>query len=73
MVVFGINLHWFMIKFAGTVAASIADIDFVKRRDDIEQLFEDGTISFLSVASIRHGFKLLNDLTVSAISRYADY
>lgn len=54
----------------GTVAASIADIDFVKRRENFEELFEDGTISFLSIASIRHGFKILNTLTVSAISRH---
>lgn len=55
----------------GTVAASIADIDFIKRREGIEELFEDGTVSFLSIASIRHGFKILNSLTLSAISRYA--
>lgn len=54
----------------GTVAASIADIDFVKRRNDIEELFEDGTASFLSIASIQHGFKLLNTITISAISRH---
>nr|AJD81373.1 molybdenum cofactor sulfurase [Ammopiptanthus nanus] len=54
----------------GTVAASIADIDFIKRREHIEEMFEDGTASFLSVASIRHGFKILNSLTVSAISRH---
>lgn len=56
----------------GTVSASIADIDFIKRREGIEELFEDGTVSFLSIVSIRHGFKILNSLTVSAISRYAD-
>ncbi|KAK7405438.1 hypothetical protein VNO78_06733 [Psophocarpus tetragonolobus] len=54
----------------GTVSASIADIDFIKRREGIEELFEDGTVSFLSIASIRHGFKILNSLTVSAISRH---
>ncbi|MQL77565.1 hypothetical protein Taro_009983 [Colocasia esculenta] len=53
----------------GTVLASIANIDFVKRRECIEQLFEDGTLSFLSIASIRHGFKIINTLTVSAIAR----
>lgn len=53
----------------GTVAASIADIDFVKRRESVEELFEDGTTSFLSIASIRHGFKLLNSLTATAISQ----
>lgn len=62
-----------MIKFPGTVAASIADVDFVKRRDGIEEQFEDGTISFLSITSIRHGFKLLNALSISAISRYVKY
>ncbi|KAH1040792.1 hypothetical protein AAZX31_09G002100 [Glycine max] len=54
----------------GTVSASIADIDFIKRREGIEELFEDGTVSFLSIVSIRHGFKILNSLTVSAISRH---
>ncbi|XP_009361810.2 molybdenum cofactor sulfurase isoform X1 [Pyrus x bretschneideri] len=54
----------------GTVTASIADIDFVRRRKGVEELFEDGTISFLSIASIHHGFKILNSLTESAISRH---
>ncbi|GAV64118.1 Aminotran_5 domain-containing protein/MOSC domain-containing protein/MOSC_N domain-containing protein [Cephalotus follicularis] len=54
----------------GTVAASIADIDFVKRREGIEEHFEDGTTAFLSIASILHGFKILHSLTVSAICRH---
>lgn len=54
----------------GTVAASIADMDFVKHRDGIEELFEDGTASFLSIASISHGFRVLNDLTAPSISRH---
>ncbi|KAK8706412.1 hypothetical protein V6N13_049979 [Hibiscus sabdariffa] len=54
----------------GTVAASIADIDFVRRREGVEEHFEDGTISFLSIASIRHGFKILNNLTTSAMCRH---
>ncbi|KAI5332642.1 hypothetical protein L3X38_022771 [Prunus dulcis] len=54
----------------GTVATSIADIDFVRRRKSVEELFEYGTISFLSIASVHHGFKILNSLTVSAISRH---
>ncbi|KAI7979425.1 Molybdenum cofactor sulfurase [Camellia lanceoleosa] len=54
----------------GTVAASIADIDFVKRREGVEEFFEDGTISFLSIASIHQGFKILNSLSMSAISRH---
>ncbi|XP_039065364.1 molybdenum cofactor sulfurase-like [Hibiscus syriacus] len=55
---------------SGTVAASIADIDFVRRRKGVEEHFEDGTISLLSIASICHGFKILNTLTTSAISRH---
>ncbi|KAK6149513.1 hypothetical protein DH2020_017038 [Rehmannia glutinosa] len=52
----------------GTVAASIADVDFYKRRDGIEEHFEDGTLSFMSIASLHHGFRILNALTMSAIS-----
>ncbi|XP_047326781.1 molybdenum cofactor sulfurase isoform X2 [Impatiens glandulifera] len=56
----------------GTVAASIADIDFFKRREGVEEFFEDGTMSFLSIASLQHGFKILRTLTVSSISRHMD-
>ncbi|XP_011095699.1 molybdenum cofactor sulfurase isoform X2 [Sesamum indicum] len=54
----------------GTVAASIADVDFYKRRDGIEEYFEDGTLAFVSIASLRHGFRILNALTMSAIYRH---
>ncbi|KAF5179121.1 Molybdenum cofactor sulfurase [Thalictrum thalictroides] len=54
----------------GTVAASIADIDFFRKRESIEETFEDGTQSFLNIASIYHGFKIINSLTVSAIARH---
>lgn len=60
-------------NISGTVAASFADMDFVRRREGIEELFEDGTISFLSIASIRHGFKILNSLTPSMMSRYVKF
>lgn len=59
--------HLMNILLTGTVAASIADIDFVKRRERVEEFFEDGSASFLSIAAIRHGFKLLKSLTTSAI------
>ncbi|XP_059284298.1 molybdenum cofactor sulfurase isoform X1 [Lycium ferocissimum] len=54
----------------GTVAAAIADVDFFKRREGVEEFFEDGTISFLSIAAIQHGFKIINMLTTSSISRH---
>ncbi|CAN1263313.1 Molybdenum cofactor sulfurase [Linum perenne] len=54
----------------GTVSASFADVDFVKRRENIEELFEDGTTSFLNIASIPHGFNILKSLTMSGILRH---
>ncbi|KVI10249.1 Aminotransferase, class V/Cysteine desulfurase [Cynara cardunculus var. scolymus] len=54
----------------GTVAASIADMDFVKRREGIEESFEDGTLSFLNIASIRYGLDIINTLSTLAISRH---
>lgn len=53
----------------GTVAASIADIDFIRKRESIEQWFEDGTVSFLSAAALRHGFEVINRLGISNIAR----
>lgn len=55
--------------YIGTVAASIADIDFVQKRKSIEQVLEDGTISFLSISSLQYGFKIIDMLTISAIAR----
>lgn len=33
-------------------------------------MLEDGTLPFLSIASIRHGFKIIDKLTISAIARH---
>lgn len=66
-------LRWISLCISpGTVAASIADIDFVQRRRGIEESFEDGSQSFLSIAAINHGFKIVNTLKITAIARYAD-
>ncbi|XP_074573005.1 molybdenum cofactor sulfurase isoform X1 [Curcuma longa] len=54
----------------GTVSASIADVDFIKRRENIEQVLEDGTLSFLALTSIHHGFMIINRLTTAAIFRH---
>ncbi|KAJ3679297.1 hypothetical protein LUZ60_017308 [Juncus effusus] len=56
----------------GTVTASISDIDFVKRREKIEELFEDGTSNFLAISAISHGFKIINDLSIHSISRHTN-
>jgi hypothetical protein len=71
----GLFVSWFLVTFwnaydIGTVAASIADIDFVQKRKGIEQALEDGTISFLSISSLQYGFKIIDILTISAIARY---
>ncbi|BBN03005.1 molybdenum cofactor sulfurtransferase [Marchantia polymorpha subsp. ruderalis] len=54
----------------GTVAVSIADEDFVQRRLNVEERLEDGTISFLSIAALRHGFTVLSQLNMAAIRRH---
>ncbi|XP_078437514.1 molybdenum cofactor sulfurase (LOS5) (ABA3) isoform X2 [Wolffia australiana] len=54
----------------GTVLASMATNDFVKRREKVEQLFEDGTLPFLSISSIFHGLKIINSLTMRGIERH---
>ncbi|EFJ25003.1 hypothetical protein SELMODRAFT_173762 [Selaginella moellendorffii] len=54
----------------GTVAVSIADIDYVNRRESLEQRMEDGTISFLSIRALRYGFMMLNRMGISSIARH---
>ncbi|GBG70232.1 hypothetical protein CBR_g6363 [Chara braunii] len=55
----------------GTVGISIADIDFMKRRETTEEWLEDGTLPFLEIASLQHGYRFLNRLgTAAAISRH---
>jgi molybdenum cofactor sulfurtransferase len=53
----------------GTVAVSIADADFMQKRDRTEQWLEDGTASFLSIVALRHGFAVINRLRPQNISR----
>ncbi|CAK9203239.1 unnamed protein product [Sphagnum troendelagicum] len=54
----------------GTVAVSIADADFMQKRDRTEQWLEDGTASFLSIVALRHGFAVINRLQPQNISRH---
>mmetsp|Transcript_6688 Transcript_6688/g.10225 ORF Transcript_6688/g.10225 Transcript_6688/m.10225 type:complete len:873 (-) Transcript_6688:43-2661(-) len=46
----------------GTVEASVSDGDFWQERKDLSERLEDGTVSFLSIISLRHGFDLLTQL-----------
>ncbi|CAN6454395.1 unnamed protein product [Victoria cruziana] len=59
-----------LVVKTGTVVASISDLDYVKRRKNVEDLFEDGTQSFLGIASLNHGFKLISMLSLSSIERH---
>jgi hypothetical protein len=52
----------------GTVAASIADVDYVQRRENIEEWLEDGTSSFLAICSLQKGFAMIKKLGISNIS-----
>ena len=52
----------------GTVAASIADADYIQRRENIEEWLEDGTLSFLAICSLQKGFATIKKLGILNIS-----
>ncbi|PRP81901.1 hypothetical protein PROFUN_10609 [Planoprotostelium fungivorum] len=56
----------------GTVAASLSNVRFHKFREDISSRFEDGSISFLSIISLRYGFDFisLNFGSITQIERH---
>ncbi|MBV97249.1 Molybdenum cofactor sulfurase, partial [Eschrichtius robustus] len=47
----------------GTAAAYLAEEDFYIPRESVAERFEDGTISFLDVIALKHGFDVLERLT----------
>ncbi|XP_040120808.1 molybdenum cofactor sulfurase [Oryx dammah] len=47
----------------GTAAAYLAGDDFYVPRESVAERFEDGTISFLDVIALKHGFDALERLT----------
>ncbi|KAG8521657.1 Molybdenum cofactor sulfurase [Galemys pyrenaicus] len=47
----------------GTAAAYLAGEDFYIPRESVAERFEDGTISFLDVIALKHGFDALERLT----------
>jgi len=55
----------------GTVEASISDADFWRERKDLSERLEDGTVNFLDICSIRHGFDLLD--TLGGIERVSEH
>ncbi|XP_042331867.1 molybdenum cofactor sulfurase [Sceloporus undulatus] len=47
----------------GTAAAYLAEEDFYSPRQSMAERFEDGTISFLDIIALKHGFDVLERLT----------
>ncbi|KAM9097564.1 molybdenum cofactor sulfurase [Sarcophilus harrisii] len=47
----------------GTAAAYLAGEDFYVPRESVSERFEDGTISFLDIIALKHGFDVLERLT----------
>ncbi|XP_020841356.1 LOW QUALITY PROTEIN: molybdenum cofactor sulfurase [Phascolarctos cinereus] len=47
----------------GTAAAYLAGEDFYVPRKSVSERFEDGTISFLDIIALKHGFDVLERLT----------
>nr|XP_010945508.1 molybdenum cofactor sulfurase isoform X2 [Camelus bactrianus] len=47
----------------GTAAAYLAGDDFYIPRESVAERFEDGTISFLDIIALKHGFDALEHLT----------
>ncbi|KAG8442544.1 hypothetical protein GDO86_011372 [Hymenochirus boettgeri] len=47
----------------GTAAAYLAGEDFYMPRESLSDRYEDGTISFLDIISLKHGFDTLDRLT----------
>uniref|UniRef100_A0A8C5RG92 Molybdenum cofactor sulfurase n=1 Tax=Laticauda laticaudata TaxID=8630 RepID=A0A8C5RG92_LATLA len=47
----------------GTAAAYLAEEDFYSPRQSVAERFEDGTVSFLDIIAIKHGFDVLEKIT----------
>ncbi|OAD59180.1 Molybdenum cofactor sulfurase 1 [Eufriesea mexicana] len=54
----------------GTVDVSLSSELFHIKRQNLHQRFEDGTIPFLSIISLKHGFDILSYITMEKISQH---
>lgn len=55
------------------VAVALADDDFTQVRSRVHHCLEDGTVSFLGIAALRHGFRFLDQRKISAINRHTGF
>ncbi|CAL7939179.1 unnamed protein product [Xylocopa violacea] len=54
----------------GTIDVSLSSELFHIKRQNLHQRFEDGTIPFLSIVSLKHGFDILSSITMEKISKH---
>ncbi|XP_043587723.1 molybdenum cofactor sulfurase 1 [Bombus pyrosoma] len=54
----------------GTIDVSLTSDLFHIKRKILHQRFEDGTIPFLSIISLKHGFDILSSITMDKISKH---
>ncbi|XP_048514387.1 molybdenum cofactor sulfurase 2 isoform X2 [Athalia rosae] len=54
----------------GTVEISLSSDMFHSKRPVLHERFEDGTLSFLSIISLRHGFDALSKFPAKVVSRH---
>ncbi|EGI67561.1 Molybdenum cofactor sulfurase 1 [Acromyrmex echinatior] len=54
----------------GTVDIALSFERFHRKRQILYQRFEDGTVPFLSIASLQYGFEILSKLTMDQISKH---
>ncbi|XP_046476693.1 molybdenum cofactor sulfurase 1 isoform X2 [Neodiprion pinetum] len=54
----------------GTVEISLSSDMFHSKRPVLHERFEDGTLPFLSIASLRHGFEVLEKIPMQKISQH---
>ncbi|XP_043250230.1 molybdenum cofactor sulfurase 1 [Colletes gigas] len=54
----------------GTVDVSLSSEMFHVKRKSLHQRFEDGTVPFLSIISLKYGFDILSSITMKQISKH---
>ncbi|XP_076249383.1 molybdenum cofactor sulfurase [Calliopsis andreniformis] len=54
----------------GTVNVTLSSEMFHVKRRNLHERFEDGTVPFLSIMSLRHGFDILSSITMKKISNH---
>lgn len=59
--------HWFA---GGSVVMVSCDSDFCKLKPQYHERFEDGTMHFLGITALKHGFTVLEELGMDSIQQH---